>query len=106
MRILGWTIASALLALLASCGGGNGDLQNSEQVTLDAVYGSTLDGVQLEQDGDSVTLTYAGLPAEGRMLRLNLPQGITAGSTNWSGDEKVIRLVAPVEQGAEIGVVP
>jgi hypothetical protein len=95
-----------LLALLASCGGGQGDLQGADRVTMDAAYGSSLASVELTQSGIHLTLTFEELPAAGAMLRLNLPAGLTVADDTWSQAAHAIHLVAPVPQGVEIGVVP
>lgn len=106
MKLRATVFACVLLAALTSCGGAKSDPPRVGRATLEAVYGSTLNGVQLTQSGDVVTLTYKNLPTAGCMLRLDLPEGMATSEEKWNGDGNTIHLIAPVEQVAEVGLVP
>src|SRR5688500_9012096 len=98
-------VALAFVALAVGCGGAGAD-KDSGRVTLDAVYGSSLEGVGLREHGQTAVLRFAQIPAAGKMLRLHLPGGLGLGQENWISDEATLHLSAPVTEGVEIGLVP
>jgi hypothetical protein len=99
----------ALLAMLAlvACQGGGAVPQSAGKIGLvNFGDGLTPQGVTLVSQGSQVTLQFAGLPAGGQLLHLDLPAGQAIASAAWSETTAVLQVIAPTTGGADIGVVP
>ncbi len=110
MRSILTLLGFLLLLGAASCGShagadniGDGSSPIPE---LSTPFGGTVDGIDIERSTSGFVLNVKSVPQQGAFLRVSLPEGLGIVKQDWKGNEQMLTLMVPTDQGADLGLVP
>ncbi|MCC7479159.1 hypothetical protein IT575_11960 [bacterium] len=110
MKRVMFLLALLLLLLAAACGAGTESGTVSDDFVpapeLSSPFGGSVDGASVERSASGFVLRLKSVPQQGAFLRVSLPDGLSIDRQAWQGNEQLLTLMIPTEQGADVGLVP